>query len=315
MIPKSFMSNIDTNNHNDEIDLQKLLNILWNKKLHVIGITTFFIISAVIYSLSIPNIYKSQALLSPATQNDSLSSKLAGFSSIAGIAGISLPSEASSPSKEGIQRIKSYSFFSNYFLPNIRLENLLAVERWDKFNNLIYYNEKIFDVKNSKWTRSVKFPKTSIPSDQEAYKEYLRIVSVNEDKVTKFIKISIEHQSPEVAKLWLDIIIKNINESMRELDKKEATASIKFLNDTSKQTNLNEIKLAIAHLLESQMQNLMLASASESYVFKVIDAPIAPEEKSSPNRAILCLLGAFFGIIISFIYVLISHFLEKRYLK
>ena len=42
--------------------------------------------------------------------------------------------------------------------------------------------------------------------------------------------------------------------ALRELDKKEATASIKFLNDTSKQTNLNEIKLAIAHLLESQMQ-------------------------------------------------------------
>ena len=309
----SIETNKEINSHDDEIDLQKLLNILWEKRLNIAIITSFFIIISVAYSLSLSNIYKSQALLSPATQSDSLSSKLAGFSSIVGIAGISLPTEAITPSTEGIQRIRSYSFFSNHFLPNIKLENLLAIEKWDRLNDVIYYNEKSFDFKTSKWVRKAKFPKTSIPSDQEAYKEYLRIVSVEEDKATKFINISVEHQSPQIAKLWLDIIIKSINESMRELDKKEATKSIEFLNVKSKQTNLNEIKLAIAHLLESQMQNLMLASASENYVFKILDEPIVPEEKSSPNRAILCILGAFFGIITAFIYILLSYFIKSKY--
>ena len=101
------------------------------------------------------------------------------------------------------------------------------------------------------------------------------------------------------------IIVKNINESMRNIDKKNALDSINFLNKEVENTNLKETKEAISKLVESQLQNLMLTSASESYVYKTLNAPIAPEKKTSPSRAIICILitflGGVLGIFVAFI--------------
>ena len=39
----------------------------------------------------------------------------------------------------------------------------------------------------------------------------------------------------------------------------------------------------------------MLAAASEEYVFQIIDPPVAPELKSEPSRALICILGVLLG--------------------
>ena len=49
-----------------EIDLLQLITELWNKKALIIFLTTIAAIISVLYSLSLPNIYRSQALLAPA---------------------------------------------------------------------------------------------------------------------------------------------------------------------------------------------------------------------------------------------------------
>ena len=45
------------------IDIRLILKELWNKKLFISIITSIFSIIAVIYSLSLPDVYKSEALL------------------------------------------------------------------------------------------------------------------------------------------------------------------------------------------------------------------------------------------------------------
>ena len=106
----------------------------------------------------------------------------------------------------------------------------------------------------------------------------------------------------------MDVIIYNINECMREIDKEDAQNSINFLSDSIKTTNSQSIKLVFSKLMESQMQTLMLASSNEDYIFKTINSPIVPEEKSGPNRAFICIVGTLFGFIFSIILVLIQHF-------
>ena len=51
----------------------------------------------------------------------------------------------------------------------------------------------------------------------------------------------------------------------------------------------------------------MLAEVRQEYVFKTIDPAVAPEEKSKPSRALICLIGAFFGAIFGVIIVLIRR--------
>ena len=48
----------------------------------------------------------------------------------------------------------------------------------------------------------------------------------------------------------------------------------------------------------------MLASANEDYVFKIIDSPLIPEEKSKPSRALICIFGTILGAFINLIIIL-----------
>ena len=172
----------------------------------------------------------------------------------------------------------------------------------------IIYNEKIFDVESGKWKRNVSFPKQAIPSNQEAFKVFQNLLNVNENIKTGFINISISHQSPNLAKKWVDLIISKINENLSEVDKEAAKRSIIFLESTLINANIQSVKRVVSNLLEAQVQTLMLASSNEEYVFKVLDSPIAPEIKSSPRRSIICIIGTLMGGFLSILVVLFQFY-------
>ncbi len=292
--------NNNSNSLDNEIDLAELLSIIWNKKLFISIFTSIAALISVLYALYLPNIYTSSSLLAPTTEDNSLSSQLGSFSGLAGLAGVSLPAGNISNSQIAVKRIESFEFFSKYFLPNIKLEDLMAVDEWDAKNNTVVYDDSEFNSTSNEWSRK--------PSDQKAYKEYKRALSISQEELTGLVYLSMKHKSPVVAQNWVDTIIYNINECMREIDKQDAQNSIDFLNESLKNTNSQSIKVVFAKLMESQMQTLMLASSNEAYVFKTINSPIVPEDKSSPSRALICILGTLLGGILSILIVLFRNF-------
>tara|TARA_B100000780_G_scaffold261631_1_gene214213 strand:- start:43121 stop:44047 length:927 start_codon:yes stop_codon:yes gene_type:complete len=306
------MNNENFNNTDNEIDLKELFLAIWSKKILITLITTSAAIFSVLYALSLPNIYTSYALLAPTSVEDSLSGKLGAYSSLAGIAGISLPAESAGKSTEAIERIKSYDFFEDEFLPSIKIENLVATKKWIESSNDIIYNDKIFDKAANKWALNTDTLDSVKPSNQEAYEIYGEILSIEENSKNGFITISLEHVSPFIAKEWLNLIILKINNHMKQLDKILAENSINYLNRTSEKTNLTQIKGAISKLLQEQIQTLMLAEASKDYVFKPISSPIAPEKKSRPTRAFICILGTLLGFMLSVLISLGLYFINKE---
>lgn len=298
-------NNID---YDDEIDFGEIFSIILKGKYVIFSISTLAAVFSVLFALWLPNVYTSSTLLAVANEKSSMSNKLSSYSSLAGLAGINI-SRDSNTSLEAIERIKSFDFFSKHFLPYIKLENLLAVDRWNEDDDLISYNSALFDNSTKKWIRKIN---PTIPSKQQAYKTYKEILTISEDNKTFFVTISIKHKSPNVAKNWVEIIVKNINDIMREEENKITTNSINFLTEKLATTNLKETKDAISQLIESQMQSLMIAAASESYVYKTLNAPIAPERKTSPSRALICIIGTILGGIFG---VLLAFYLHFRKLK
>lgn len=297
--------NIDDYN-NDEIDLKELFYVLWNKKYLVISITSVFTIASIITALLLPSIYTSKSILIEVNQHNSMSDSFGSLSSLASLGGLNLPGESATKSTEAIERIKSFQFFSQYFLPNIRLENLMAAKRWDLSKNELIYDESMFDPITKVWKSRKN--RTAKPSEQEAFLAYREILSVSQSKETLFVTIKIDHFSPNIAKRWVEIIIENINESMREDDKRRAENAVAFLNETIASTNTKFLKDATSKLLEGQMQILMMSASDKAYVFKILDAPIAPELRSWPKRTFLVIIGTILGGIISVLIILVSHY-------
>ena len=286
----------------DELDFRELFQIIWQGKWIVVAIVTFFSITAIIYSLSLPNIYQSKALLSPVAEQGG-SSGSQGIGGLADIAGISLP-QSGGNAVEAIDKIGTLSFFTNNILPNIYLPDLMALDSWDASTQAVIYDEN-YNQKTQTWTQ--------IPSSQESFLKFKKYLSVNKIKKTGFVTISVKHQSPVVAQAWTELVVRELNEFFRVKDKAEATAAMEYLNAQMSQTSFAQIRQVIAQLLQQKIQQLTLIEVRDFYVFDYIDPPAVMEFKSEPARSIICIISALLGALLGVFVVLIRHFsIEKK---
>jgi hypothetical protein len=278
----------------------------------IFSITSFFSIAGVIFSLLLPNIYLSKSILAPVEAQNSLNSALKNYGGVAGLAGINLPDAELSITEQAIQKISSLSFFTNNILPNIYLPDLMALDYWDAETNAIFYKENVFNYETQSWVRDFKFPKEQIPSPQESYEVFIEDhLSLSVDKLTGFVELSIQHQSPYIAKEWVELIVEQINSYYRIKESIKAEAASNYLNEKIENTYFTEIKQSIANLLEQKIQELTLIEANENYVFDYIDNPVVMEQKHSPSRAFICIIAAILGMIIGIILVSYNSFTKK----
>ena len=299
------------NSYDDEIDLSELFHVLWDKIFLIGAITSIFSLISIIFALMLPNIYQSKATMMAVEQNSGMSGMVGRYGGMASLAGISLESKSGSKDQEAIARIKSFEFFSNNFLPNIKLENLMAVKKWTQASNTLSYDASDFNSESRQWVRKAKLPRSNIPTSQEAYEEFMEIMSVNKDKKTLLVTLSVEHKSPFIAQKWVEIMINQIDKVMRDQDRQTATKSIEYLNSLAPTVNYEDIKKSLSALQQEQMKRLMMVEANDNYIFKVLDSPIVPEVKSRPKRSLVVIWGTILGMVLSAVGVLVFNYTRK----
>ena len=297
-----------------EIELKEVLIVLWNSKRLIIVVTFLFFLASLVYALNTPDLYKSEALLSPTESDKSggLSSLNGQFGGLASLAGVSLGSGADDKTKLTIEVLKSRKFISEFIQNHNILKNLMATESWDARSDTIIYNAKVFDIENNKWVRKVRFPHKEKPSMQEAYIEFYKIMKVVLDKDTGLTTLSVEHISPVIAQQWVLWLIEDINLEMKQRDVVEATKSTAFLTSQLERTNVTDIKTVLYKLIEEQTKVIMFAEVRDEYVFKTVDPPIITENKFKPNRAVICIIGFFLGATLGVIFSLINYFIRNK---
>lgn len=299
----------------DEIDLRELFSVIWQGKWRIIGITAVFAIASVGLALYLPNIYKSEALLAPASeeQGGGLSALASQFGGLASLAGVNLGGKGGTDKTQlAIEVLKSRQFTSEFIQKHNILADLMAAKKWDRDADKIIYDPELYNEQTNTWVRDVEPPVKPEPSMQEAYKEFSKIIAVNKDKETAMVTVSIEHLSPTVAQQWVTWLIQDINKVMKDRDVAEAHRSTDFLNKQIALTNVADIKTVLYKLIEEQAKTIMFAEVRDEYVFKTIDPALAPEEKAKPKRALICVLGTMLGGMLGVMLVLVRHFMRKE---
>ena len=287
----------------DEIDIKALFKRILNGKRLIIASTVLFSIIAVIYSLTLSNIYQSTALLSPVGEQSSSNQSLNNIGGLASLAGINISSASGLNSTKAITKITTLSFFEENILPNIFLPDLMAVSTWDEENNSVIYKDSLYNVQTGKWNE--------IPHPQKSYEAFLKKLQVSQDYDTKFLTISFKHESPHIAKEWTELVVNQINDSFRARDKLEAESAMNFLYTQMALTSYTEIKEVVAQVLKQKMQQLALIEANEFYVFSYLDQPAVAKEKIEPSRSSISILGALFGFMLGVLTVLVRGYFKE----
>jgi uncharacterized protein involved in exopolysaccharide biosynthesis len=303
----------DKSVNDDEIDLKELFSALWAGKITIILTTLVAGIIAVAIALSMPNIYRAEALLSPVSSDGGGMNGLANkFGGLASLTGVSLDGGGFDKTTMGIEVLKSRTFFADFVGKYPVMVDLMASNGWDLNNNKILIDNEIYDVGSQTWVREAKAPRKAEPSVQEAHKAFKNLLSVSQDKESSFITIAIEHYSPYVAKQWVDWLVQDINNTIRNQEVQQAQRSIDYLLNQIEQTKLAELQSGFFELIQSQTETVMLANASPEYLFKTLDPAVVPELKSKPKRALICVLGAILGGMLGVLIVFVRHLVRFR---
>jgi capsular polysaccharide biosynthesis protein len=296
------------NEINDKsVDLADIIYTLWSKKLFIILITSLISIMSVIYALSLPNYYKSEALLSmrDADQNSPSGGQYAG---LAQMAGINIPqSGGEDKSQFALATVKSRDFFNELIKANDEIIPMLyAIQEYDNKNKLVIYDSSIYDEKKKIW-------KTQKPTQLEAHKLFVgSILSISKNDVTGYLSISIEHLSPIFAYELLNHVVDKLNDITRLKDMSESEKALDFLVEKSSKTNLIGIATSINNLIEAQIQKQMTTQISKDYLVTYLDSPFTPELKSKPSRSTISILGFLFGLFSSILIILIREFIFNK---
>ena len=286
----------------DEIDLKSLFRVLWDSKLVIAFITSVFAIFSVFYSLSLNDIYKSEATLFIEGSSNDLS--LGGLSGLASIAGINVPAGNVDKKQLTIETLQSRAFFKHLITFDDILPSLVAAESYDKESKKIIFNTDIYNEDEKKWI-GVSEKNTGKPTYLQAYDTYLSGISIDD---SKFLKISVEHVSPVFAKELLDLIIRETNELLRSKDLLESSQAIEFLTTEVAKSSLISMRDSINELVHSKLEMQMMAKISNEYILKTIEPPFIPELKSGPSRAMICISYTFAGGIFAVLFVFIRHY-------
>ena len=297
----------ETNSY-DEIDLRELFHVLWKGATLIILTTSAVAIGSVIISLQLTNIYESQSITvvrKPANNTGGLSQ----YSGVASMIGVELGSSGENKGKEIMELIKSRSFVKHLIEFEDILPSIMAPESFDRGSNTLIFDKEIYDPDSKVWIREPNINGSIKPTYLEAHRVYIRdLLTVTQDKLTGFIKLSIEHQSPVFAGELLELILKESNNLMRVKALKESNEAIQFLKSELANTSYAEIKKSIHSLMESQLETKMLAKINDEYILTTIEPPFIPEERSSPYRALICILSTLAAGLLSTLWVLLRHY-------
>lgn len=314
LTPPNYEPNCHPDYQDDEIDLRELFGIIWQGKWWIIAITFVFAVGSVIYSLSLPNIYKSEATLAPTEEasGGGLSQMAGQLGGLASLAGVNLGGNTVDKTTIAIEILKSRAFIKSFVEKYHILPELMAVEEWNRQNGLVY-NKEIYDPATNEWLREVEPPQQRQPSSWEYVQVFKsNVLSVTRDLEKGLVTLSVNHQSPEVAEQWTNWLISEINNHMRERDIQEARRSLEYLNEELQETALSNMQQVFYQLIEKQTQTIMLANVRPEYIFQVLDPPVVPEQKAKPSRALICIIGTFLGGFLSVGFVLIRNIFRKE---
>lgn len=303
------------NARRNEIDLMQLIEIVKKGKIIIVISIVIFAITSFAYSLYLPNIYRSEALLTPAHNTSELGAVGQRLGGLASLAGMDLGGATVDKATLAIEILKSREFIKKFIRKYDLLIPIMAAKRWDENTNELKVDYGIYDPEENKWKKSSAHSLDGSPSHQQAYNRFIGLLNVEQDKLSKLVRLSVEFYSPSISKQWVDWLVEDINSEIRAKDVAEAERSIQYLQSQLEKTPIADMKTVLYNLIEEQAKTIMFAESRHEYVFKTLDPAVIPESKISPNRTLILSLGILLGIIFSMFFLFTKHYFEITTVK
>jgi uncharacterized protein involved in exopolysaccharide biosynthesis len=280
--------------HTDvDMDLAVLMRLLWSRRLLLASIVVVFVGLAVAAAFVLTPYYRSSALLVPAEVETSGMSSLLGnmgeLGGLAALAGLDFGRNANSAA-ESLAVLRSRSF-TEAFLRDLDLMPVLFADEWD--------------ASAKRWRDP-----DDAPTMSDGYKYFdQELRTVQQDIRTGLVTVRVDWRDPELAAQWTNALVDRLNAEMRRRAIERTNAAVKFLEEELARTVIVDTRTAIGRLMETQINQRMLANVTEEYAFRVIDRalPSDQDDPVRPQKLVMIATAAAAGLLAGIVIVLATR--------
>ena len=293
---------------NNSININSIFQLIFDNFKLLFCTTLIILVLALIYVINQPNIYTAEAILVPSKYSNSQSSGGGSeFGAIIGefTGGGGASSRPVSPTVMLLKIFETKDFFEKYYNDDEFLKNLAAPVKYNKDSQTIKYDDEKID-KDGEWKSGEK------PLFEAAFQSYLSTFNVDHNRLDNFIKISVDHISPIIAKEWLEMIINDANLILKDTETSNAIASSAFFQSKIENANSVELKALLSNRLVEEYETILLAEITDEFAIRYIDYPRVPDRKSKPSRFMMLLIIMILASILQMIILLMLNSYGKR---
>lgn len=330
------------------INFKAFFQVLWKEKLLIALITLLFIGGGAYYAFTAQEEFVSEGKILPEISGGANSS-LGGIASLIGMGGFELGlknnTEAIRPDLYP-DVLRSTPYFLALFQQKVITKENKEIVFEDFYHQVIEKNKPIKEKSIGKFPVKQEGILVLNRLSEERINDLKERISATIDKKSGVISITAKMPDPvvaaDVAKFSMsyltDYVTKYRTEkSQKEVDflgEKVAAARGKFYSNQAQKAQYSDqfpsatIRLQTADVKRERIESEYKMSSGvynellkkyeeakiklqqETPVFKVLDPPVAPTQKSEPKKAIILLASAFLGGILA---VLLSLLIKKNY--
>ena len=272
----------------DEINLLDLLMVLVKHKFLIIGMVFLSGTAAVVISLLMTNIYRSEATLVARTQEEASFNPLTALGGLGGAMaeGLGLGGGGSLEKLEVVLKSRN---LTNRVIKKYELMPVIFSHDWSE--------------KKKKWDTDKP------PTLQDGWEEMQDRLTVRVDIKKNTIKVSFDHEHPKTARKVVDYYLTELSEILREEVLKDAAENMRFFRKQLEKTIDSLLEEKIYSMLAKEIEKETFAKAQKYYSFLVLDPPIVPDadKQVRPKRALICILS----IIVAFFVAVFLAFIKE----
>jgi uncharacterized protein involved in exopolysaccharide biosynthesis len=250
-----------------------------------------------IFALTARPLYRAQTVLADAradsNASNSLNAALGQLGGLASIARIGVPTGTQVDEAMAVMKSRD---FTEGFIQDHDLLPALFPDLWD--------------AAASRWrTETGKPPKLA-----QAFKVFDAARSVTQATRGGLVTVTIEWRDPKQAADWANLLVQRLNSEMRARAIASTDKSVSYLEKELGATSTLGTQQAINRLIETQVNQRMLANVTQEYTFRVVDKALPPEpdDKIGPSKILLIALGFGIGLVFGMFAILVFNMLTAN---
>ena len=273
----------------DEINLLDYVIVLLKHKWMIFFLVFIVGVAAVIYSLTLTNIYRSECTIAPIEQEKaSLSGRLSALGGLGAMVA-SQVGIGGAGSLEKFEIVLKSRALTNYLVEKHKLMSIIFEDSWDK--------------KTKTWKTEKP------PTLQNAYDAVQGMVEIKPDNKNGVMKLGFLFPDPALAQKLLSYYVDGMSEFLRQQSLENVAMQNKALREQLVTTTDPLLKTKLAEIIAQYVEKETLAKVQKYYGFNVIDFPFVPEKKIKPNRRQICMLSVIVAFFMAIFFAFIMEYI------